>query len=87
MVVALKTIGYIISILSVMLLGFAAWRTAPQDDVLLLCLVGGMMASILGMLLRWISHLQDQREKHKLARTTYSGADVGARPLAARTGR
>lgn len=68
MVVALKTIGYVISILSVILLGVAAWRTASQDDVLLFCLVGGMIASVLGMLLRWISHLQDQREKNKLAR-------------------
>lgn len=68
MVVALKTIGYVISILSVILLGVAAWRTASQDDVLLFCLVGGMIASVLGMLLRWISHLQDQREKSKLAR-------------------
>ena len=67
MVVMLKTIGYMVSILSVLLLGIAAWRTAPQDDVLLTCLIGGMIASVIGMLLRWISHLQDQREKQKLA--------------------
>ncbi len=68
MIVALKTAGYMASILSVILLGMVAWQMASQDDVLLLCLIGGMAASVLGMLLRWISHLQDQREKEKLAR-------------------
>ncbi len=67
MIVALKTIGYIVSILSVLLLGMAAWQTAADNDFLRLCLIGGMAASVLGMLLRWISHLQDQREKNKLA--------------------
>lgn len=66
MIVMLKTVGYLVSILSVILLGMAAWRTASQDDVLLFCLIGGMIASVVGMLLRWISHLQDQREKSRL---------------------
>ncbi len=68
MIVALKTIGYMISIASVILLGFAAWRAAPHDELLQLCLIGGMIASVAGMLLRWISHLKDQQEKAKLSR-------------------
>jgi nicotinamide riboside transporter PnuC len=69
MIVMLKTIGYFISVISVLLLGAAAWRTASHDPTLLLCLIGGMIASMIGMLLRWISHLMDQREKEKLARS------------------
>jgi uncharacterized protein involved in response to NO len=68
MIVALKTIGYLVSIVSVILLGIAAWRAAPQDEILQLCLIGGMIASVIGMLLRWLSHLKDQQEKDKLAR-------------------
>jgi NADH:ubiquinone oxidoreductase subunit 6 (subunit J) len=70
MIVALKTIGYVISILSVILLGTAAWQTTKGNDFLQMCLIGGMIASVLGMLLRWISHLQDQREKNKLAQNS-----------------
>ena len=70
MIVALKTIGYVISILSVILLGTAAWQTTKGIDFLQMCLIGGMIASVLGMLLRWISHLQDQREKNKLAQNS-----------------
>lgn len=66
MIVMLKTVGYVVSTISVLLLGAAAWRSASEDPVLQLCLVGGMVASILGMLLRWISHLQDQREKGRI---------------------
>jgi hypothetical protein len=68
MIVMLKTIGYFVSVISVLLLGTAAWRTASEDQFLLLCLIGGMIASMIGMLLRWISHILDQREKDKLAR-------------------
>ena len=67
MVVTLKSAGYVVSIISVILLGMTAWKTASQDDVLRLCLIGGMLASIAGMLLRWISHLKDQQEKGKQA--------------------
>ena len=68
MIVMLKTIGYFISVISVLLLGAAAWRTASQDETLLLCLVGGMIGSVIGMLLRWTSHILDQREKDRLIR-------------------
>lgn len=64
----MKSIGYVISILSVLLLGLAAWQGVADNETLRLCLIGGMIASVIGMLLRWISHLQDQREKNKLAR-------------------
>lgn len=52
----LKTGGYLISSISVLLLGAAAWRTAQRDSALALCLIGGMAASIAGMVLRWASY-------------------------------
>lgn len=67
MIVALKTIGYLISIVSVMLLGLVAWQTVAHDPFLRLCLMGGVSASIIGMVFRWISHLKDQQEKNRAA--------------------
>ncbi len=52
----IKTTGYLISTASVLLLGAVAWESATKDPDLMLCLVGGMAASIVGMLLRWISY-------------------------------
>jgi hypothetical protein len=56
----LKTIGYIISSLSVALLGIVSWKAASADTLLLVCLVAGMAASAIGMLLRRISYQLDQ---------------------------
>jgi membrane protein DedA with SNARE-associated domain len=55
-----KGLGYLISIVSVLLLGAAALKTASQDRVLLLCLVAGMAASIVGMGLRYWSYRRDE---------------------------
>jgi len=79
-IVALKTIGYMISVLSVVLLGVAAWQTLPDNQILRLCLIGGMAASIVGMLLRWTSHLMDQREKDKLAKQSQAASPVASAP-------
>ena len=51
-----KTTGYVISTISVILLGAVAWKSASRDPFLMACLLVGMTASILGMLLRWISY-------------------------------
>ncbi|HEX8381268.1 MAG TPA: hypothetical protein VF619_12055 [Allosphingosinicella sp.] len=59
----MKSFGYLISIVSVFLLAAGSFKTASQDRVLLLCLIAGMAASILGMALRWIAHRREQREK------------------------
>ncbi|CAN5288777.1 hypothetical protein BH10PSE1_BH10PSE1_25130 [soil metagenome] len=53
----LKTLGDLISTLSVILLGLVCWSTAMKHPSLLACLVGGMAASIIGMVLRWLSVL------------------------------
>lgn len=61
-----KGLGYLVSTLSVILLGIVAWQSASQKPLLLACLLAGMAASILGMVLRWISHRRDQAEKDRI---------------------
>lgn len=63
-----KGLGYLVSTLSVILLGIVAWKSAAEQPLLFACLIGGMTASVLGMALRWISHRRDQREKKQLER-------------------
>lgn len=58
-----KGLGYLTSILSVLLLGITAWKSASEDPLLLACLIGGMTTSILGMALRWHSHRLEQKEQ------------------------
>ena len=59
----LKTCGYLVSTISVLLLGLVTWRSASSDPVLLACLVGGMLASVLGMFLRWFSYRDERRQR------------------------
>lgn len=52
----IKTSGYLVSTLSVILLGIPAWKNASTNPLLMLCLAGGMIASMAGMALRWWSY-------------------------------
>lgn len=52
----LKTLGYFISTLSVLMLGAVSWRATEADAQLRLWLVVGMAASIIGMFCRWLSY-------------------------------
>lgn len=56
----IKTLGYVISTLSVALLGIVSWKSASADILLMLCLLGGMATSITGMALRWLSYRMEQ---------------------------
>ncbi|WP_340315633.1 hypothetical protein [Rhizorhabdus argentea] len=56
---AIKTLGYVVSSVSVALLGLVSWKTASKEPLMSACLIAGMLASVVGMLLRWISY---QRE-------------------------
>jgi hypothetical protein len=60
-----KGLGYLVSTLSVILLGIVSWKSASEQPVLFACLIAGMAASVLGMTLRWISHRKDRREKEQ----------------------
>ncbi|WP_296595383.1 hypothetical protein [Phenylobacterium sp.] len=59
----LKTLGYVISALSVVLLAVPSWKSASEHPVLLFALMAGMATSILGMFLRWLSYLNEQKRK------------------------
>jgi len=63
----LKSTGYLISTLSVILLGLASWKGASQDHFLLVCLILGMLASGAGMLLRWLAFQYEQRARRRNA--------------------
>jgi hypothetical protein len=56
----LKTLGYIVSTASVILLGMVSWKAASESALLMVCLIVGAGASICGMLLRWISYQLDE---------------------------
>jgi hypothetical protein len=57
----LKLVGYLVSCVSVMCLGAVAWQSAEEHPPMLVVLVAGMATSILGMLIRFLSHLRDKR--------------------------
>ncbi|MEA3045619.1 MAG: hypothetical protein QOJ53_1529 [Sphingomonadales bacterium] len=61
-----KGLGYLVSTLSVILLGIVAWKSASEQPLLFACLIAGMAASVAGMALRWISHRIEQKEKARI---------------------
>ena len=56
----IKTTGYLVSTLSVILLGILSLKAARESPVLMACLIGGMLCSMLGMALRWLSYQIDK---------------------------
>lgn len=56
----MKGFGYLVSTISVLLLGAAAYKGASEEPLLLLCLVAGMATSIAGMWLRYYSYRRDE---------------------------
>ena len=82
MVSALKGFGYLTSILSVLLLGITAWKSASEHPPLFICLILGMLASIVGMALRWMSHRLEQQKKDEQEAGDFPGD--GAAMAAAR---
>ena len=66
MVSLLKGLGYLVSTFSVILLGIVAWKGAREEPLLLVCLIAGMAASVVGMGLRWLSHRLSEKEKQAI---------------------
>jgi hypothetical protein len=60
-----KALGYLVSIVSVFLLGSIAWPKAGEPGWHMPVLVLGMATSILGMAFRYKAHLDQQRELRK----------------------
>jgi len=52
----IKTLGYAVSTVSVILLGIVSAHSAREQPLLFACLLGGMATSMLGMFLRWLSY-------------------------------
>lgn len=58
----MKGLGYLVSTLSVVLLGAVAWPEPGDPPEKIWLLIGGMAASVAGMFLRYLSHRKDRRE-------------------------
>jgi len=71
-----KGLGYLVSALSVVLLGIVSWKSASEQPLLFACLILGMAASVAGMGLRWISHRIGEKEKARIE----SKAERGENP-------
>jgi protein-S-isoprenylcysteine O-methyltransferase Ste14 len=56
----LKGLGYLISTVSVVLLGVLAWPTPDDPPWKAIFLVLGMLASVLGMGARFLSHRKEK---------------------------
>jgi len=80
----LKGLGYLVSTLSVALLGIVSWKAASENPLLLACLIAGMASSVFGMCLRFASHRIEQREKQDEA--PKDARDETPRVSLARTG-
>jgi len=59
----LKSTGYLVSTLSVVLLGVVSWKAASENMWLSIALAAGMACSVCGMLLRWLSYQTEEKEK------------------------
>ena len=57
-----KGLGYLVSIVSVLVLGAVAWPKPDDPGWMRLGLIAGMASSIIGMALRYIAHLKQQKE-------------------------
>ena len=62
-----KTVGYLISAISVLLLAIVAYKGAKDDPVLLTLLLLGVLTSIAGMAIRWISFRIDEKPSRSSA--------------------
>jgi hypothetical protein len=62
----IKAFGYLISTLSVILLGVVAWAGADEGWMRILVVLGAL-TSIAGMGLRWVSFERDEKPKPRSA--------------------
>ena len=60
--IALKGLGYLISTISVLVLGAVAWPKPSEPQWVGIAVVIGMATSIGGMFLRYLAHLKTERE-------------------------
>jgi hypothetical protein len=56
----MKGLGYVVSTLSVILLGLVAWPKPGDPHWKAIVLIAGMLASVVGMGFRWLSHREEK---------------------------
>jgi hypothetical protein len=61
----IKTLGYLISTASVVLLAIASWPKAQENPVFMICLICGAIASVAGMFCRWLSYSIEKKQKEE----------------------
>ncbi|HEY0412290.1 MAG TPA: hypothetical protein VGD66_04015 [Allosphingosinicella sp.] len=66
----MKGYGYLISIVSVVLLMIPPLKSAKEDPLILFCLLAGAALSIAGMALRWLA---DRKTQHRIDRAQDKG--------------
>ncbi len=59
----IKSVGYLVSSLSVFLLAIVSWDSAQKSAVLMACLLAGAATSITGMFCRWLSYEIEKRRQ------------------------
>jgi uncharacterized membrane protein YhhN len=58
----MKSLGYLISTLSVLMLGAVAWPKPGEPSHIKWLVIGGMASSVVGMFLRYLSHRKDKKD-------------------------
>jgi hypothetical protein len=66
--VAMKGVGYSISTVSVLALGAVAWPGPHEPEWKAVAVVVGMAASIIGMVVRYLSHRKDHPRRAQPSR-------------------
>jgi hypothetical protein len=77
----LKACGYLVSIVSVLLLLIPSLKNAKEDPLLLSCVIAGALASILGMVFRWIAYRRATKkiaEAKETSRAAFDTAQMAA---------
>ena len=54
----MKSFGYLLSLVSVFLLGLVSWQSTADQPLMRWALIGGVAASVVGLLLRLIANLR-----------------------------
>jgi len=57
-----------------------SWKAASRDMLLMMCLIGGMAASMIGMALRWASYQVEERRGPEAEVPKLSGRRAKANP-------
>jgi hypothetical protein len=76
---SLKGHGYLVSIVSVLLLAVPAFKGAKDSPVMLACLIAGAIFSIVGMGLRWIA---DRKTQKRIDEAKHENGNRGGGKLA-----